>query len=148
MEFDKKAEQALQQIDFCIRYRSLTDKYPFVTKESCNLEKMTVLDFLKSIGYAFKYAEQSFIYKIADSSDIEFQLTMNIKHGRVTAYFIVKQGSEYLNLNSGNLGFINKYLTKEENVRLPWYNSMNEFKDITESILSLFEAFRNEMNNK
>ncbi len=64
MEFDRKAKQALGQIDFCARYRSLTNKYPFVAEEPSKLERKAVLDFLKSIGYAFKYAEQSFISKL------------------------------------------------------------------------------------
>lgn len=147
MEFDRKAKQTLEQIDFCARYRSLTDRYSYVEEEPTKLEKKAVLDFFESIVYEFKYAEQSFIYRTTAGSHAEFQLTMNIKYGRVTAYFFVKQGNEYLNLNSGNLGFINKYLVQEEEVRLPWYNSMDGFKDIAESILSLFVEFKNKMTN-
>jgi hypothetical protein len=147
MKFDENASAALKKIDFQYRYSKLTSTYSFHNDQSNKLDKGDILEVLKDIGYKFQYAEQSYIHRDILDQENEFQITINCKYNRFTCYFIVKRNGSYINLNSGNLGFILKSLNeKESTIKLPWFRTIEEFKAIVFEVLSLYDDFKRELS--
>jgi hypothetical protein len=148
MKFDENAVTALKRIRFKSRYNKITSTNPFHNDQVKKIDKGDILKVLNDIGYKFQYAEQSYIYRDVLDQENEFQITINCKYNRFTCYFIVKRRGVYINLNSGNLGFILKYINDEESestISLPWFRTIEEFKAIAFEILRLYEDFKREL---
>jgi hypothetical protein len=147
MIFNEYAKTSLERINFQSRYFNIISKHPFREAEGEKLQKSQVLPMLKEIGYNFKFTEQSYVCKDIIDPTNEFQITLNIKYGCVTPYFIVKINNEYINMNSGNLGFVYQYFEGGSSIKLPWYSTLFELKEIASEIMELYDDFKKEMGD-
>jgi hypothetical protein len=142
MSFHPVAREAFNLIGFGDRFKALAEKYthePTMDK----VEKNEILSLLKALNYSFTYAEKTYVYKEVINDQLNFHVVLAVKYGIVVTYFTVEVDNNYIDLDSGNLGFVYKSIEGTEYpIANPGFRSYDEFKEIATAIMSIYEDFK------
>jgi hypothetical protein len=146
MSFNPQAEAAFVKISFVQRIDELSKRFSNYDQRMEKFDKKQILFILNKLGYDFKYVDRSFLYKVTISDNVIAHVIFDLKYGIFLTYFLMSVNGDFINISSGNLASIYRYLIgdKEADITAPNFTNYQDFEEISKSILSIYEDFKTE----
>jgi hypothetical protein len=149
MQLYPELKPVLEGIDFVNRYKAISEKYSFDSKES--LEKYSideVIKIIESLGYTVKYVKSENFFKVLEKiPPYQFQFNIILKYGIVEFIWDVLRNGERLQLG-GPWSLIKKLVTpdQDEIVILPVFRNYEDLKSILKEGFAMYEDFKSALN--
>lgn len=145
MELKPDVKAALGRIDFIERYKRLSQKYAFDSKEKfTDYDNDEIIKVFSELGYKATYNKSENFFKIIEKTPIfKFQFNISLKYGLVELIWAVWKDKAYY---GGNSWVLMKRLLEgsDENMRDPRFRNYTDLKEILSEAFSIYKDFKRE----
>lgn len=146
MELNSKIIPLLTDINFCERYKLLSNKNQYADNNN-TIEQETVLNLIKSFGYEAKFNKSESFYKIVQKqNEFKFQFNISLKYGNIELIWGVWHKENILEDACGPWGVIYKLvLNSDERPLMPKFRNYEDLAEILKEAFSIYEDFKIEL---
>lgn len=142
---DRSVIEALLQIDFFERYKSISKDFDYFKERMNTWSKDKVQEMIQSFGYKAKYNKRDNFFAIEEDRP-PFQFYLNISFQYSAAEFILSIGKNGETLIGGAWNALGHEVTgSEEKVKLPTFRNYEDLHQILEKAFRIYEDFKTEL---
>ncbi|MEK3917258.1 hypothetical protein [Paenibacillus sp. FSL H7-0331] len=140
---------SLEKNNFIERYRSLSSKYRFDSKDRLEkYGKSEALAIFNELGYDASFNTKESFFKIVDKfPPYRFQFHISLKYGAVELIWVVWK-DDLIQRSIGPWGLIKSYLDgnfDDDKIFLPRFRIYDDLRGILKEALNMYEDFKREM---
>ena len=147
IELNPKIKKALNEIDFVIRYESLSKRYnnPDITPNDrlVYIDGEEVMDMIKKLGYSPLFDSKEKFYKINEEKigDYTFGVHIILAYGMVDLVWVVKEKEELL--LGYPWGIYSRLLIDSDyRIKKPVITSYDDIEEILKDSFEMYEDFK------
>ena len=142
----KAIQKSYNSINFTERYRKIMEQYNDFNNRMHKVDKNEILKTLKHLGYNFKiFSPGQECYLEESISNFKYDFSFNSKNGIMQIYISIYFNNIKVKYQE-NFAFIYRALMGDMNLNTtaPKFKTYDEFKEIINSLLKIYEDFKNE----
>jgi len=155
IDYQSTIKKIFLNIGFVERYKTLSAKFNESNFDLLlkKIDSKSVLSVFEQLGYKAKYfsLEKDYVITGISSNNLVIQLNFNLKNGILNNYLWVLMGEDKKSLfPESNFSFIYRYLVNDPQGKItkPTFKNLEEFKTIIGEILSMYEDFKQGLDNQ